>query len=231
MNSYRYDAWGNVLEKTEGVENPFQYVGMLGYYRDEESGLHFLWRRYLDTSLSRFLTVDELNERGQRHWYVYVCTCPMSRVDPDGRCCGDSLNSWELDEIKEAYENKISIPEDYPWWDLPEPPTREELMRMPEVYIMLPWCLFYWRCLRRALAKCQTYIGSVPNWVLHCLCACIITKDCGEEAATCASFAQEIWGGVYDPADLEADEWGINCARLGWFDCLECCKRAQVVKL
>jgi len=96
VNSYRYDAWGNVLEKTEQVENPFQYVGMLGYYKDQESGLHFLRRRYLNAILSRFLTKDPLHYLVP---YTYALNSPVKFVDSKGSQ-PELFLLWSSDTLK-----------------------------------------------------------------------------------------------------------------------------------
>jgi RHS repeat-associated protein len=66
----RYDAWSNVLSATGTTVNPYRYVGSLGYYFDNGSGLHLLTHRYLDTAVGRFITMDPVRRRGSR--YVYV---------------------------------------------------------------------------------------------------------------------------------------------------------------
>jgi YD repeat-containing protein len=37
-DTYAYNAFGEVTERTGNTVNPFQFVGQKGYYRDEESG-------------------------------------------------------------------------------------------------------------------------------------------------------------------------------------------------
>ncbi|WP_248926746.1 RHS repeat-associated core domain-containing protein [Paenibacillus hamazuiensis] len=53
INTYDYDIWGNVLSKTEGMNNPYRYTGEP---QDDESGLIYLRARYyvqLQGGLSR----------------------------------------------------------------------------------------------------------------------------------------------------------------------------------
>ena len=45
-NTYEYDAYGNVLSKTENVTNPYQFVAAYGYYADPDTGLLYLRARY-----------------------------------------------------------------------------------------------------------------------------------------------------------------------------------------
>ena len=59
--TYTYDAWGNILTKTNhgtgtiADVNPFRYRG---YYYDSETGLYYLNSRYYDPETGRFLNAD-----------------------------------------------------------------------------------------------------------------------------------------------------------------------------
>ena len=55
VNSYRYDPWGAVLQASETVVNPYRYAS---YRFDTTSGLYYLWNRYYDAGLGRFVTRD-----------------------------------------------------------------------------------------------------------------------------------------------------------------------------
>ena len=57
VNSYEYDAWGNILSKSESVENPIRYAGQ---YYDEELGFYYLRARYYDPTIGRFTSIDAL---------------------------------------------------------------------------------------------------------------------------------------------------------------------------
>jgi len=54
-NSYFYDAWGKIRNKTEAVENPIQYCGE---YFDTETGNIYLRARYYDPGVGRFISED-----------------------------------------------------------------------------------------------------------------------------------------------------------------------------
>jgi RHS repeat-associated protein len=57
-------------------------VGSLGYYFDNESGLHLLTHRYLDTAVGRFASWDPIKDGV--NWYGYVEDNPSNQVDPLG---------------------------------------------------------------------------------------------------------------------------------------------------
>jgi RHS repeat-associated protein len=107
VNTYSYDPWGRVLSATETVENPFRYAG---YYFDSSTGLYYLWHRYYDPELRRFLTKDPVSgsviETQSLNPYLYVVDNPMKFVDPWGLEPGDYMGpypgydpSWELPSL------------------------------------------------------------------------------------------------------------------------------------
>lgn len=85
VNSYTYDPWGKVLSEAETVENPFRYAS---YHYDEETGLYYLWHRYYDPELRRFLTPDlvfgSIYDPACLNCYLYVFDNPVSLADPSG---------------------------------------------------------------------------------------------------------------------------------------------------
>jgi len=88
VTSYRYDAWGNVLEATGpvAVVNPYRYAG---YRQDDSTGLYHLKTRYYDAAIGRFLSRDAVlgqpKEATTLNGYAYAKSNPITYVDPDGR--------------------------------------------------------------------------------------------------------------------------------------------------
>jgi len=86
--SYRYDAWGNILEKSGPLAdiNPYRYAG---YRYDEATGLYYLVNRYYDPELGRFISRDiilgEPKASQTLNLYVYTKNNPVKFTDPDGR--------------------------------------------------------------------------------------------------------------------------------------------------
>ncbi|MCU6795127.1 S8 family serine peptidase [Paenibacillus sp. WQ 127069] len=85
INTYDYDIWGNVLSKTEGMNNPYRYTGEP---QDDESGLIYLRARYYDPTVGRFISQDtvegDLNNPLSLNLYTYVQNNPLRYTDPSG---------------------------------------------------------------------------------------------------------------------------------------------------
>jgi RHS repeat-associated protein len=82
VNSYEYDAFGNVVSKTESVNNPYGYTGR---ELDNESGLMYYRARYYDSEIGRFITADPIGFDAGVNFYAYVFNNPMSETDPSGK--------------------------------------------------------------------------------------------------------------------------------------------------
>jgi RHS repeat-associated protein len=81
-DTFRYDVWGDIAERTGNTPTPHQFVGALGYEREADSGLTFIGTRYYDPSLGRFLSQD-VAQWGV-NWYVYAANNPASAIDTNG---------------------------------------------------------------------------------------------------------------------------------------------------
>jgi RHS repeat-associated protein len=80
VNSYSYDAYGNVSASTGSTYNPFKYTGE---YTDAESGLLYLRARYYDAVTQQFLTVDPIVAWTEQA-YAYGDGSPINSMDPTG---------------------------------------------------------------------------------------------------------------------------------------------------
>jgi len=81
-NEYTYSAFGQELSSSGSVDNPFTWVGELGYYK-EEDGRYTLRRREYDDAIARFLSEDPARF-DEENLYPYVRNNPTSLVDPSG---------------------------------------------------------------------------------------------------------------------------------------------------
>ncbi|MCE3203467.1 RHS repeat domain-containing protein [Paenibacillus sonchi] len=85
VNSYAYDAWGNITNQTEGIRNSFKYSGEM---YDEETGLYYLRARYYDPGIGRFLNEDtyegQIDNPLSLNLYTYVHNNPLIYSDPSG---------------------------------------------------------------------------------------------------------------------------------------------------
>src|SRR5690606_39513401 len=87
--SYRYDAFGRILEEDGDVTNEHskRYRGE-GW--DKEVGLLYLRNRYYDPDLGRFLSLDPhpgfISRSQSLNPYVYCYNDPVKYEDPTGFC-------------------------------------------------------------------------------------------------------------------------------------------------
>ncbi|MBY0087951.1 RHS repeat domain-containing protein [Brevibacillus brevis] len=85
LNTYEYDIWGNVVAKSESMENPFMYTGEI---YDSETGLYYLRARYYDPSVGRFISEDAYKGAVDNpltlNRYTYVENNPLRYTDPSG---------------------------------------------------------------------------------------------------------------------------------------------------
>ena len=81
-DNYAYSAFGEVTEHTGSTDNPFQYVGQKGYYKDELAGTSFVRRRPFVALDGRWLAIDPFQDDYNR--YRYVKNQPLLLIDPSG---------------------------------------------------------------------------------------------------------------------------------------------------
>jgi len=90
----RFDAYGQRTAGagTDGSEaTPRQYAGAWGYERSSDTlGLDYLYQRYYDPAMGRFITRDPIGWAGGLNLYGYVGNDPVNAVDPLG------LYSWKM---------------------------------------------------------------------------------------------------------------------------------------
>ncbi len=83
---YAYDAWGNILSHSGELQQPYQYVGQLGYYthyQDANLDLLQLGVRPYDPALGRFTQADPAGLQVGSS-YNYAMDRPLVFVDPSG---------------------------------------------------------------------------------------------------------------------------------------------------
>ncbi|MBC7329735.1 RHS repeat-associated core domain-containing protein [bacterium] len=80
-----YDAWGNILQSSGTLTNPYLYVGELVYYGDGDAGMYLLTQRWYSQTEGRFAVKDPW-EQGV-NLYVYARSNPLSYIDPEGTFC------------------------------------------------------------------------------------------------------------------------------------------------
>ena len=107
VNSYTYDSFGNIIDSTEGIENPYTFTG-----REWEPslGLYYYRNRWYDPTIGRFISEDPIGFAGGINFYAYVGNNPGSFIDPwglqqfnVGSFVGglqDAKDDWEIDMFK-----------------------------------------------------------------------------------------------------------------------------------
>jgi RHS repeat-associated protein len=89
-DTYDYDAFGNLVNKTGTTPNNYLYTGE---QYDPDLHFYYLRARYLNTSSGRFLTLDayegDPGAPSSLHKYLYTGDDPVGRRDPSGRQFAD----------------------------------------------------------------------------------------------------------------------------------------------
>ena len=94
-DSYIYDAWGNVLNSTGTITNPFQYVGQSGYYYDTETNSNYVRARVYQPTIARWWSADPLGFVDGLNLYLYVGNELLNAMDPSGNApCSALCMPW-----------------------------------------------------------------------------------------------------------------------------------------
>ncbi len=91
LNHYSYDAFGNIIEKTEKVENRFCYNGEM---LDPVTQQYYLRARFYNPVIGRFTQEDTYYGDGL-NLYQYCQANPVGYVDPSGHTCEIVQNHYE----------------------------------------------------------------------------------------------------------------------------------------
>ena len=94
-DSYAYDAWGNLIDRTGNTEQPYQYVGQLGYYTHYQApafNLLQLGVRFYDPEVGRFTQRDAIGDG--LNWYAYADNDPVAFVDPEGLASDNACDRY-----------------------------------------------------------------------------------------------------------------------------------------
>lgn len=89
VDAYAYDPFGAVLNQSETIPQPFKFVGQFGVMADP-SGLYYMWARYYDPNVGRFISEDPIGfDGGDVNLYAYAGNNPIMRIDANGLWTGN----------------------------------------------------------------------------------------------------------------------------------------------
>ena len=114
VNSYAYTAWGEAISAltSESIANFFRWVGMLGYFFDDEADTYYVRARHYDPVTGRWLAQDPIAaastpaESGPPrpshpegnvndfNLYCYVGNNTLTKSDPSGLHTHDDCDRW-----------------------------------------------------------------------------------------------------------------------------------------
>ena len=109
LNHYSYDAFGNIIEKTEKVENRFCYNGEM---LDPVTQQYYLRARFYNPVIGRFTQEDTYYGDGL-NLYQYCQANPVGYVDPSGHTCEIVQNHYEQYEEYRKQHPEATAAETY----------------------------------------------------------------------------------------------------------------------
>ncbi len=123
-DAYIYRAFGELAGSSGSTENPHQWVGQWGYYRDEELDRYHLRRRGYDPSRGQFTSADPLGFQADGNFYRYVKNDAVNEKDPSGlqeqNAPRTAANSTFSEQVKDWV--RVFDPEVYAFWTLDKRP-------------------------------------------------------------------------------------------------------------
>jgi RHS repeat-associated protein len=86
----RFDAFGKATIITPAatalIPTIESNLRLPGQYEDQETGLHYNYRRFYDTQTGRYITQDPIGVEGGINQYKYAQADPVNLSDPTGEC-------------------------------------------------------------------------------------------------------------------------------------------------
>ena len=92
VQSYQYDAYGNILSSTGSETNPYQFSTK--EFSSRSNLIHFGARTY-DPMTGRFISKDPLGMIDGPNLYAYVNNNPINLIDPYGLCAESTTKRQE----------------------------------------------------------------------------------------------------------------------------------------
>ena len=110
-DTYNYDAFGNLLDKTGTTVNNYLYCGE---QFDSATGLYYLRARYMNPETGTFITMDtyqgSIFDPTSLHKYLYANANPVMNADPTGYFTLAELNvSQAINDTLEKWNDSWAI--------------------------------------------------------------------------------------------------------------------------
>ena len=105
--TYRYDAFGNLLEETGDIANRLMYTGQM---YDGAAVQYYLRARFYNSAIGRFMQEDTYRGDGL-NLYAYCANNPMMYYDPSGfaQLCINGKTASQLETYEEVqYHKRLS---------------------------------------------------------------------------------------------------------------------------
>ncbi|MBP5640334.1 MAG: hypothetical protein J6X55_12690, partial [Victivallales bacterium] len=101
VNSYSYDAWGNIIESTVKVKNELTYLGAYGVLTND-SGTYTIKARDYDPVTGRWLSADPAGSAVGPNLYQYCRDNALSYIDLTGN---DAISTYKtVEKAFKAYK-------------------------------------------------------------------------------------------------------------------------------
>jgi len=81
-DTYEYDVWGIAIVRTGTTENPFEWIGAWGYYKDKTTGIYYVRGRDYQVEIGRWTSADPLLFVDGPN--LYVAYFVPNKMDPSG---------------------------------------------------------------------------------------------------------------------------------------------------
>lgn len=85
-----YEAFGkaSLITPAPSAEKPIitSNLRLPGQYEDQETGLHYNFRRYYDPEVGRYITEDPIGLDGGLNIFLYANADSINQIDPSGEC-------------------------------------------------------------------------------------------------------------------------------------------------
>lgn len=88
VDTFTYDAWETVIERTGTAETQFQWGGDKGYYLDVEMGAYYIRARPYNPTIARWHSIDPKYFLQGTNLYLAFLNTPTSFGDANGNLAG-----------------------------------------------------------------------------------------------------------------------------------------------